>query len=120
TEALLALLEEGGVDLATGAWAVDLLVLYVTAIVAEHSGGVEPAAPEGAIARAIIGVSEQRYPRIFAAREQLLSGTAQERFTWAVEVLLGGILQSPRRASSGARPRTTSATPRKKRPGSER
>jgi len=35
TEKLLALLEEGGVDPATGAWAVDLLILYVTAIVAE-------------------------------------------------------------------------------------
>lgn len=113
SESLLALLDEGGVDLATGAWAVDLLVLYVTAIVAEHSGSVDPVAPEGAIARAITGVSAQQYPRIYAAREQLLSGTPKERFTWAIDVLLGGILQSPRRASKVARQRTTGATPRK-------
>lgn len=112
TEVLLALLEEGGVELATGAWAVDLLVLYVTAIVAEHSGGTDPAAPEGAIARAIMGVSERQHPRIHAAREQLLAGTATERFTWAVEVLVTGILQSPRHMSSVARQRTAPAAPR--------
>jgi AcrR family transcriptional regulator len=111
TETLLALLEEGGVDVATGAWAVDLLVLYVTAIVAEHANGLDPAAPEGAVARAVAGVSEQDYPRICAAREHLLSGTAEERFAWAVDVFLRGILQSPRapRAKPG---RTASAASR--------
>lgn len=121
TEALLALLEEGGVELATAAWAVDLLLLYVTAIVAEHSGGIDPAAPEGPIARALLGASEPRYPRISAAREHLLSGTAQERFAWAVDVLLGGILHSPRRTPNAARQRTTGARPRtQKRRGHER
>jgi AcrR family transcriptional regulator len=96
SEALLSLLEQGGVDLATGAWAVDLLVLYVTAIVAEHVDGLNPAAPDGAVARAVAGVSERDYPRLYAARAQLLSGTAEERFAWAVDVLLQGILQTPR------------------------
>jgi AcrR family transcriptional regulator len=95
TETLLALLEEAGVDLATSAWAVDLLILYVTAIVAEHADGLDPAAPEGAVARAVAGVSERDYPRIFAARAHLLSGTGQERFGWAVDVFLRGILQTP-------------------------
>jgi hypothetical protein len=93
---LLALLEQGGVDLATGAWAVDLLMLYVTAIVAERGNGVDPAAPEGAVARAVAAVSGRDYPHVHAARKQLLSGTGEERFAWALEVFLQGILQSPR------------------------
>ncbi len=96
TEKLLALLEEGGVDSATGAWAVDLLMLYVTAIVAERGNGVNPVAPEGAVAQAIAAVSQRDYPRVHAAREQLLSGTGEQRFTWALDVFLCGILQSPR------------------------
>jgi AcrR family transcriptional regulator len=96
TEKLLALLEEGDVDLATGAWAVDLLMLYVTAIVAERGNGVDPVPPDGAVAHAVAGVSERDHPRIHAARVPLLSGTGEERFAWAVEVLVKGILASPR------------------------
>jgi AcrR family transcriptional regulator len=96
TEALLALLEAGGVGLATGAWAVDLLILYVTAVVAEHGDDLEPAAPEGAVARAVAGASQRDYPRVHAAREHLLSGTGEERFRWAIDVFLTGILQTPR------------------------
>ncbi len=46
TEALLTLLDQEAWILPTAAWAVDLLVLYVTAIVAEHSGGTEAGAPD--------------------------------------------------------------------------
>jgi AcrR family transcriptional regulator len=95
-ETLLGLLEEAGVDRATSAWAVDLIVLYVTAIAAEHSHGLDPADPEGTVARAIVGASVLEYPRVHAAREQLLSGGGKERFAWAIEVLLGGILQTSR------------------------
>ena len=113
TEALLALLEEGGVDPATGAWAVDLLMLYVTAIVAERGGGVDPAAPKGFVARAVDAVSERDYPHVHAAREQLLSGTGEERFAWALQVILEGILRRPR--SSAVEPAaTTKSRPRKR------
>lgn len=99
-ETLLGLLAEGGVDVATAAWAVDLLLLYVTAIVAEHATGPDPAAPDGAVARAVTRVSEAEHPRLFAARQHLLSGSAEQRFAWAIDVLLAGILVSPRAASS--------------------
>jgi AcrR family transcriptional regulator len=105
TERLLALLEEAGVDLGTAAWAVDLLILYVTAIVAEHVDGVDPAAPEGAVARAIAGASQRDFPRVHAARALLLSGSPEERFTWAVEVLLRGVLQKPRARKPASRDR---------------
>jgi AcrR family transcriptional regulator len=113
TEQLLALLEEGGVDLATGAWAVDLLVLYVTAIVAERGNGVDPAAPEGPVARAVAAVSVRDYPRLHAARAEMLSGTGEERFTWALDVLLEGLLQS--RRSPQARTARATTRPRARR-----
>lgn len=109
TEALLALLEEGGVDLPTGAWAVDLLTLYVTAIIAEHADGLNPAPPDGAVARAVAGAPANHYPRVAAARTHLLSGSGDERFAWAMEVLLRGILQTPRTARPAATPRTSSS-----------
>ena len=105
TEKLLTLLDEAGVELATASWAVDLLVLYVTAVVAEHVTGSDPAAPDGAVARAIAGASQRDYPRIHAARAQLLSGSPEERFTWALDVLLGGILQRPRSRRTGTKTR---------------
>ena len=99
TETLLSLLAEGGVDVATAAWAVDLLVLYVTAIVAEHSTGREPVPSDGTVSRTIRGVAAADYPRIHAAREHMVSGKPEERFGWAVESLLRGILQNPRGAT---------------------
>jgi AcrR family transcriptional regulator len=107
SEALLALLEDGGVDLPTGAWAVDLLTLYVTALMAEHAGGLDPATPDGAVARAIAGARADEYPRVAAARAHLLSGSGDERFLWALDVLLQGILHTPRTATAAAKRRTS-------------
>lgn len=117
TEALLGLLEEAGVDRATSAWAVDLLVLYVTAIVAEHSHGLDPADPEGPVVRAITRALACDYPRIHAARAELLSGAPSERFGWAIEVFLRGILQTPRSLRPGLPQAAPTKSPsRKKRP----
>ncbi|MEI9939206.1 MAG: TetR/AcrR family transcriptional regulator [Pseudomonadota bacterium] len=114
TETLLALLAEGGVDLATAAWAVDLLVLYVTAIVAEHSSGTELVPSDGTVSRALLGISEAQYPRIHAAREHMLSGKPEERFGWALEALVQGILQNPCRATRTGRSPTVQTQPRSK------
>jgi AcrR family transcriptional regulator len=107
TETLLGLLEEAGADRRTAAWAVDLFLLYVTAIAAEHSGRDpkhDPANPDGVVTRAIRSVSAREYPRIHAAREELLSGGGQ-RVAWAIDVLLKGILPaSPSPAAVRANP----------------
>ena len=105
TEALLGLLAQGGVEPATRAWAVDLLILQVTAVVAEHASGLEPAAPDGPVARAVASVSESDYPQIHATREHLLTGTGAERFAWAIDVVLHGIQQLPRARKSARRAR---------------
>jgi AcrR family transcriptional regulator len=93
-EALLGVLEEGAVDRATAAWAVDLLALYVTAVAAEQSQRRDDPDALGPIARVLGAVSADEYPRISAASEDLVAGPGRVR--WALEVLLKGILQTPR------------------------
>jgi AcrR family transcriptional regulator len=100
-EALLEVLEKGDVDRATAAWAVDLLTLYVTAVAAEQSQRRDDPDALGPIARVLGAVSADEYPRISAASEDLVSGPG--RVEWALEVLLKGILQTPRGARRAGR-----------------
>jgi AcrR family transcriptional regulator len=98
-ETLLGQLEDGGVDRATAAWAVDLLTLYVTAVAAEQSQRQGEPDALGPIERVIGQVSAHEHPRIYAAREDLLAGPG--RVEWALEAILKGILQTPRKPASG-------------------
>jgi AcrR family transcriptional regulator len=91
-EALLELLAEAGVDQANAAWAIDMLTMFVTAVAAEHAQGSDPGAPDGPVAQAINRAPADRYPRIHAARNEIMSGTGEERFAWSVDVLIRGIL----------------------------
>jgi AcrR family transcriptional regulator len=103
-EALLGLLDEAGVDHPTAACAVDLILLYVTAIAAEHGERRDHADPLAPIAKALGAVSAEAYPRVHALREQLLSGDGPARFAWSIEVLLTGVLRTPRAAAGPPRP----------------
>lgn len=96
-EAQLALLEQGGVERGAAAWASDLLTLHVTAIASEQSERKQQADPLGPAARVIGAVEEARFPHIFAAREELLSG-GPARLAWVLEVLIEGVLRAPRPA----------------------
>jgi AcrR family transcriptional regulator len=91
-EAFLELLAEAGVDQANAAWAIDLLSMFVTAVAAEHANGSDPGAPDGPVAQAINRAPANEYPRIHAARTEIMSGTGEERFAWSVDVLVRGIL----------------------------
>ena len=95
-EALLGLLDEAGVDGPSAAWAVDLLLLYVTAIAAElgqRHGATEALAP--VVGQALASVSAATHPRIHALRDELVSGDGPSRFAWSIEVLLQGLLRAP-------------------------
>jgi AcrR family transcriptional regulator len=96
-ETLLETLDEAGVNAVTAAWAVDLLLLYVTAIAAEQSQRDQRPDPMGTIASVIGEVSPTDHPRVHRAREALLSGEGQERFAWALDVLIEGFLRVPPR-----------------------
>jgi hypothetical protein len=103
-EAQLEALEDGGLERGTAAWAVDLLPLYVTAISAEQGQRDPATSPMGPITRSLSVVSSNEFPRVHAAREELLGGKGDERFEWALETLITGVLGN-RRGTTGARPR---------------
>jgi len=99
-EAILGLLEAGGVERGTAAWASDLLTLHVTAIAAAQSDRQQRADPLGPAALVIDSVSPARYPLIFAAREDPFSG-GPRRLAWVLDVLVAGILNTPRPPTTG-------------------
>jgi AcrR family transcriptional regulator len=96
-EAMLDTLAHGGIDVRTAAWAVDLLLLYATAISAQHGGESDGSSrvPEP-IAKAVRSATREAYPRVHAARAELLSGDGRERFSWALDTLVAGVLQNAR------------------------
>ena len=102
-ESVLELLSEGGVPDDRAAWGIDLLLASVTATAVEH-GAADPG--EGvddlAVLAARIAIApREQYPHIVRLSDDLLTGTPIERFTWGLDVLITGILSTPR--PSGAR-----------------
>jgi hypothetical protein len=80
---ILALLREGGVPDSAAAWAVDLLLLYATAVAAEHStrrSSPQVVNEHSALAMAIAMADTARYPHIARPGGELLSGDGSARF----------------------------------------
>ena len=95
-EALLSILEDAGIGPDTAAWAVDLLLLWITGAAVEQSlrqGGRDPL---GIVAQVFGTVGPEQFPRIHAARDELTSGSGEKRFAWGLDVFLSGILENPR------------------------
>lgn len=102
-ETILNLLAEGGVPDETAAWGVDILLAAVTAGAVEH-GSAAAAGSEAeslaTMAAAIAVASDRSYPRIVRLGDEMLSGTGAERFHWTLDVLLNGLLHTPRVAAA--------------------
>jgi hypothetical protein len=101
-DAMIALLKEAGLDDPTISWAVDLLYLFITACAAEQSVYVDKESEgqtEAGVVKALedyyATVSAEPYPMVFALRRQLMVGTGDERGSWALKVLINGILGTP-------------------------
>ena len=104
-ESILEAMSEGGVADPEAAWAVDVLLASVTASAAEHSG--PSSTGEGSDALAVLAArlgitSGETYPHIVRLGDEMLSGTGMERFTWGLDVLINGILNTPRTRSVSA------------------
>lgn len=108
-ERLLGLLKEGGVDDARAVWGVDLLTLYVTAIAAEKSNWRESGQGPGRVRDAIHSASAEEFPLVFALKEALLSGDAEARLDWGLDVLIDGIAAGHPPGASAKHPRKRKA-----------
>lgn len=89
-ETLLGLLAEGGVPRDRAAWGVDLLLQHATATAAEHAGE-EPADDWRNLVGALREVSDRTHPHIAGSAQVLLSGTPENRLSWAFQTLINGI-----------------------------
>lgn len=105
-EAVLALLDEGGVPPARAAWAVDLLLHFATSSAAEHATrndipGTDE--EERTVELVLQSVSAGDHPHIAGLRDELLSGTGDDRFAWGFGVLIDGVQHVARPGQAEAR-----------------
>ncbi len=97
-EALLRLLHQGEVPADRAAWGVDLVLKVCTANAAEHGTRHGPADAEdfNNLATAIRTAPADAYPAVAGLAEDLLSGTPEQRRHWRYDVLIAGVLTTPR------------------------
>ena len=99
-ENLLGILLAGGIDPQDAAWACDILVLLVTAVASEDDvrrargrsddGGRQVHADE--IYNTLAGLPPDRFPLIAAHAAQMVAGDGEERFRFAIDVVVDGVV----------------------------
>ncbi|MCX4552874.1 TetR/AcrR family transcriptional regulator [Streptomyces sp. NBC_01387] len=97
-EALLSLLDQGGVPTGRAAWGVDVLLQYATATAAEQADrGRNPDSRDewNALVGAVRGVSDETHPHLAALGAELFSGSGQARLAWGFHMLINGTLHTP-------------------------
>ncbi len=100
TENLLGILLAGGIDPQGAAWACDIFVLLVTAAAREDDvrrprgrgddGGRREQADE--IYKTFAGLPPDRFPLIAAHAAQMVAGDGDERFRFAIDVVIEGLV----------------------------
>ena len=96
TETMLGLLTRGGLDLGRAAWAFDLLLLHSAALAAEQDN--RRFTNEEILHRMRVTMDSLPavdYPYIHAAGAEIYTG-ARERYEWALDALINGVLDTPR------------------------
>ena len=107
-EGILALLSDGGVPPDRAAWGVDILLHVATSTAAEQGTrdrAIDARDEEDALAAALREAPAETFPHIAALGAELTSGAGPDRLTWGFQVLINGILQTPR-PEPGATPAT--------------
>jgi AcrR family transcriptional regulator len=97
-DAILALLDAGGVPADRAAWAVDLLLHVATSTAVEHgtrARAIDARDEDDALAAALRDVPADRFPHIAAiGAAELMSGPG--RLDWGFRVLINGVIHTPR------------------------
>jgi AcrR family transcriptional regulator len=97
-EVTMALLRAGGVPDQAVAWAVDVVGMYVTANAVEDAvtadlarAGRDPREYYDQVHDYFSGLPADRFPVIAALAPQMMTGDADERFRFGLELLVGGL-----------------------------
>jgi AcrR family transcriptional regulator len=99
TENLLGILLAGGLAPQDAAWACDIFVLLVTAVTSEDEvrhargrSGDEQRNQVGEIYRKFAGLPPDRFPLITAHAAEMVAGDSDERFRFAIDVVVDGVV----------------------------
>jgi AcrR family transcriptional regulator len=100
TENLLGILLAGGLDPQDAAWACDILVMLVTAVAREdevrlprgHSDDHDLHEQDDEIYKTFAGLPPDRFPLLVAHAAQMVAGNGDERFRFAIDVVIDGIV----------------------------
>jgi AcrR family transcriptional regulator len=99
-ESLLGILLAGGIASQDAAWAVDILMLIVTATATEAdirraAGLTTDADRDDAVAQirdTFTGLSPTRFPLLVSHASELVAGAGDERFRFAIDTFLDGLV----------------------------
>ncbi len=105
-ESLLGILLAGGISSQDAAWAVDILMLFVTATATEAdirraAGLTTDADRDDAVAQirdTFVGLSATRFPLLVGHVSELVAGAGDERFRFAIDTFLDGLVARAERA----------------------
>ena len=101
-ESLLGILLAGGIASQDAAWAVDILMLIVTATATEadvrQAAGYTLDADVFRIRDTFAGLPPTRFPLLVAHASELVAGAGDERFRFAVDTFLDGLAARATRA----------------------
>ncbi|GAA3340317.1 TetR/AcrR family transcriptional regulator C-terminal domain-containing protein [Amorphoplanes nipponensis] len=93
-DTILGLLHAGGVPVRQAAWGVDLLLQHATATAAEQGSrreAVDAADEEEDLAAAVRAADPGAHPHVGRARDELFSGTGEQRTRWAFASIIQGL-----------------------------
>lgn len=97
---IIGLLLTGGLSPRQAAWGVDLLLQHAAATAAEQGNrdeAVEADGEEEDLALVIAAATQASHPHLVQVRDEILSGTGEERLRWMFSTLINGLADSPRR-----------------------
>jgi AcrR family transcriptional regulator len=99
TENLLGILLAGGIEAQDAAWACDLFVLLVTGVATEDDvrrsrggDGDDHREQIDEMHKTFAGLAPDRFPLLVAHAAQMVAGNSDERFRFAVDVVVDGVL----------------------------
>jgi AcrR family transcriptional regulator len=99
TENLLGILFAGGIEPQDAAWACDLLILIVTGVASEDDvrrtrgdSKDDHRAQIDELQRTFARMAPDRFPLLVAHAAQMVAGNSDERFSFAIDVVVDGII----------------------------